>query len=57
MKEQCFLWFHDWGKWEEYLVTLKEKFVWQEKWDDVTRMRQKRKCKRCGLTQYNDIPF
>lgn len=48
----CFL-RHDWSKWEDYKVDVKESLIWQNDEDKEwsTQVRQRRKCEKCGQSQ------
>lgn len=48
----CFLWFHNWGKWEDIPVKLEDCFI---KGTYVNCSGQRRYCKDCGKKQVRVI--
>ena len=49
--------FHDWSKWVEYKVSVKEALFWEDidKQEWGIQVRQKRECLKCGKMQDRQV--
>lgn len=53
-EEHCFLWFHDWSKWQQYQIEIM--LINNPSVKGVQPM-QRRNCKRCNYQQQREIDY